>query len=472
MTAFGTWMKRRWIWIAAAAVVLVGVAWFVTHKGRPTASADPGGSAVAAPSVQLATARQGTFVVRVTAQGRIGPPAGSSAKLAFPEPGIVGAIDVHVGEAVSAGQPLVELNRAGLATAVSQARADAHAAAAGYSGGAVPSAALRTARARLVVATARLNTLRSGGEAALSTRISAQSAARQAALKVETDRANFARAQALFRGGVLATKDVEAARAQLATDEADQRAAEARVAAAGADFHAAVQQAQADVALAQSDVAAATAQAGTLGAQADSAAARLAAAELAYENGVLRAPQDGVVLAILKHPGEAVDTTTPVLEVGPLLGHDITLNVPANEARRIVVGDPATVQDLQTRGTTHGRVIAVVPAVDPTTQVSIVVVRGVPADAVSGHAVTATIVVAHESGVLIPSSAIVEDPQTGKTVVFVQQAATPTSSAPFRSQEVNVRTSDAQTAVIASGLHAGDRVAAQGGYALLAPSGG
>ena len=119
----------------------------------------------------------------------------------------------------------------------------------------------------------------------------------------------------------------------------------------------------------------------------------------------------------------------------------------------------------------NGKVTAVVPAVDPSTQVGTVIADGAPADAISGDAVTATIVIGHERGILVPSSAIVEDPETGKTVVFVRESQVKPGESGFTSRAVAVRASDVNNALIASGLRAGERVAAQGGYTLLAPSG-
>ena len=94
--------------------------------------------------------------------------------------------------------------------------------------------------------------------------------------------------------------------------------------------------------------------------------------------------------------------------------------MPADTAHRIRVGDAVTL-DTTSRQGARGRVSAVVPAIDPTTQSSTVTVSGAVIDAVPGDAVTATIVVDHRTGLLVPSSAIVQDPQTGQTVVFVQK---------------------------------------------------
>ena len=449
--------RARWWWLGGAAIAIAVVATLLAMRHQAATTADD----AAGPNVPLVTARIGDFIERVDAQGRIGPPAGSSAKVSFAQAGIVRAIDVRVGQNVSAGTPLLELDRAALAAGVRAAQADVQASGANTAGNA---ATVQSAAARLAVASDKLNTLEQGGPSALSSRIAAQSAARQAALKVDADRATVARDDQLLAAGVIAGKDADAARSQLASDEADLQSANAKVAAAGTDFQSAVKQAQADVASARSDLQAARGQTA-------SAQARLDAARIAYGNAVLTARSDGVVLAILKHPGEAVDPTTPAIEIGPALGHGVTLSVPASVARRVSAGD-AVMLHSERAGTTHGEVIAVVPAVDPATQVATVVADGAPPDAVSGDAITATITVGHLHGVVVPSSAIVQDPQTGKTVVFVQVPHPRAGDSAFSLRPVVVRASDAVNAAIGSGLRPGERVAAQGGYALLAPAGG
>ncbi len=90
----------------------------------------------------------------------------------------------------------------------------------------------------------------------------------------------------------------------------------------------------------------------------------------------------------------------------------------------------------------------------------------------SGDAVSATIVVGHLHGTIVPSGAIVQDPQSGKTVVFVQDPHPKAGDSAFRLRSVIVRAGDATTSVLSSGVHPGERIAAQGGYMLLAPAGG
>ncbi len=456
--------------VVAVVALLALLAWLVFHAGMPAPSA-PAAEAPGAdvPSVSLVVARLGSIAEIVSAQGRVGPPAGSDAKLAFAVPGLVQSVDVRVGERVVAGQTLARLDPAVLANAVAQARADDAASSATYANGSTGSSAAHTAELKLQAALAHRDGLRRGGEAALSDAIAAESARRQAALKVDTDKRALTRTQTLFAGGVSPRKDVEAARAQLDADVADQRSADAKLAAARAGYSSALRQADADLAQAQSDLASARAQGGTNAAQRDAARAKLAAAQQALASGTLRAPADGVVVSILKHAGEAADTTTPVLDVAPPFNRQITLSVPGSDVRRIAVGNAVALQLVRQHRTSQGRVVAVVPAVDPTSQASTVVVDGLPPGAIAGEAVSARITVGRAGGIVVPSSAIVTDPQTSKTVVFVR---THDPKQPFDAREVTVRTDDGHSAVLDAGVKPGERLAAQGAYDLLAPAGG
>ena len=448
--------KRMKIGFAAAlaVVVLAAVVYAVFFRhGSPDASTKDG--AAAAPNVPLATARFGEFEQRVSVQGRVGAPAGSSAKLAFAQAGLLRSVDVRVGQTVAAGDALAELDRGALGAAVVSAQGDAAAA-----------STARSAHVRVLLAQQRLATLERNGPAAQSVKIEAESAARQAALKVEADAATVLRDEQLLTAGVVAGKDVDAARAQQAADEADRRAADAKVAAAGSGLRSGLQQARADVATAIGDE-------GVARGQATAAQGRLESARISYGNGVLRAPTAGVVIGISKHAGEAVDPSAPVIEIGPALGHVVTLTVPAGVAQRIAAGNRVTMRIASHgSGSVEGTVAAVVPAVDPSTQTATVIVDGAPADAISGDAVAATIVTGRLRGVLVPSTAVVEDPQTGRTVVFVRVRPKNAGDPAFAMRDVSVRAQDASTSVLASGLQAGSPVAARGGYMLLAPAGG
>jgi multidrug efflux pump subunit AcrA (membrane-fusion protein) len=454
-------MKRRWLWVAAAVVaVVVIVLVFRAHRGAEA-------SAPAPPAVTIAYARPGVFDVRVDAQGRIGAPAGSSSSLSFAVAGTIKSIEVRVGDRVTQGQQLARLEDTTFLLAVEQARGEAQSASAIYGGGAVPSAALRSAEARVRVTHEYLQRLEAGGPAAQGARAAAVSGTSQADLKVEADRRALARAQALYAGGIAAAKDVDAARSQLAADEADARALHAK-AGEGAAGASVLAQARADYDQALADMRAAQAQVGNLAGQAQRANATLGQALSDYAKTVLRAPADGVVIRILKHPGEPADMTSPVVEIGPGAAASTTLYVPAADAHGIKIGDSVVLHLVRCCATATARVSAVVPAVDPTTQETTVVVGGMPSGAIPGDAVRGTITIDRRRGILVPTASIVQDPQTGKTLVFVRRK----DGSGFDAREVNVAGSDDKVADVANGLSAGEAVAAHGAYELLAPAGG
>ncbi len=386
---------RKWMWAGVIVVVAIAGFFLLRHKSSPDAAAQ----SEAAPSVQLATVRYGDFSVVLSEAGHVGAPAGTTSQLSFPNPGILRNVYVRVGEHISAGEPLASQDTRPLSLAAQQAAADAQAAQAQASAAAVD----------------RFST------------------------KLAVDRAAVARAQRLYAAGVVAVKDVEAARAQLDADLADAKSAGANRTAAQAQ------------------------------AQSASVKAELANTDLA--RGTLTSPVDGVVTAINKRPGEPVDPTTPVISVGPPQQREATLQVPSADAAQITVGDPAKLHIAGVEASSAGRVLAVVPAIDPSTQAATVVVSGVPANAVGGNAVQADITVSNVHGLLVPQSAIVQDPQSGDNVVFVQQRQKD-GSIKFAQRTVSIAHEDGKTAQLSAGVSPGQKVAAQGAFELLAPAGG
>jgi hypothetical protein len=141
------------------------------------------------------------------------------------------------------------------------------------------------------------------------------------------------------------------------------------------------------------------------------------------------------------------------------------------DARRVQPGDAVTMTAADSGRGGHGRVRAVVPSVDPSTQTTVVTVTGAPPGTVSGDAVAATIDVGERQGIVIPTSAIVEDPENGSSIVFVSER-TAEGTQRFVPREITIEGGDDNRTLVRAGLHAGDRVAVQGAFDLLAPSGG
>lgn len=267
----------------------------------------------------------------------------------------------------------------------------------------------------------------------------AQSQIDRVSTKLAVDRAAVRREQSLYTAGVAPLKDVQAAQAQLAADQADAQGARTQIASAQA--------------------------------QALSAQDRAAIAQRDLNNGTLRATTDGVVTAIYKRPGEAVDTSTPVIAIGPSRTGEVTLDVTAADAARIRTGDPVRFTVPGTRLTSNGRIGGVSPVIDPATQTATVTAIGFPTGAPAGSAVQATIDVSRARGIVVPQSAVVQDPQSGKTLVFVQTREK-NGTMKFEERTVTVEANNGSQALISSGLRPGERIASQGGFALLAPAAG
>jgi HlyD family secretion protein len=401
--------KRRSRWVAAIASAAIGLGVAAHLLVHPPATAPP----AATPAVATATVRYGDYDVVLTETGSVGAPTGTTTQVAFPIAGILRSIDVRVGQRVEAGTLLAELRTRKLALDARQASAEAAAAEANYAGGAVPQARLQAARAD----------------------------AQAVRERVAVDRDRVLREERLFRAGVAALKTVESARARLASDRA-----------------AAV--------VARANARAAASQGKALAAHVAAAQARSAAARQLLSQAKLYAPTPGVVTAIFKRPGEAADMTEPVLAIGPPQS-EATLAVPAVDARQIHPADPVSLH-VDGLPRSRGRVTAIVPAVDPQTQSATIVVDGVPRGAVAGMSVQADITVAHVHGLLIPQSAIVEDPESGSTLVFVSHSQ-PHEPAKFAAVKVDVVHENGTVADVRSGLHPGERIAAQGAFSLLAP---
>lgn len=387
-------MRRRYWYYVGGALVIGIVAWFVAHRGGSTAAPPE-----VNPAVALATVREGGFTVVLDEGGFIGSPTAGTSQLAFANSGVLRAVYVRVGDRISAGEPLAALDLQPLALAAESAQADARAASAS----------------------------------------AAAAAVNRYQLRVEADRSAAARSERLYRAGVVALKDVEDARATLATDSADAQSAGAQRMAAQA--------------------------------QAAGAAAKAALAQSDLDRATLRSPSDGIVTAILHRPGEPVDPTTAVVIIGPNAQNEATLRVPSSDAAQVQIGD---VVDLAITGLTlhaAGRVTAVVRALDPSTQTATVIVGGIPPGASAGAAVRARIAVARVDGLLVPQSAIVGDPQSGNDLVFLQQRQKD-GSLKFTQSIVTVEHENGTTALVSTGLKPGERIASQGAFELLAPAGG
>lgn len=276
-----------------------------------------------------------------------------------------------------------------------------------------------------------------GSDARAAAATAAMASVDRTSVKLRVDRTELSRQERLYRAGVVARRDVDSAQATVAADLAESQSARHSIAAAQAASSAA-------------------------GAHAQAAAYDLA-------RTVLRAPSSGVVTGIFVQPGASADATTAVVAVTPEATGLATLDTPAADAARISIGDRVRAQ--AGGRTFDARVAGVAPAVNPATGLAVVSIAGVPAGLPAGTPIDARIVVARVRGLVVPRSAIVVDPQNGNTLVFVQ-ASDGRGGQRFLARVVRIDVQNDATVRIAAGLHAGERVAAQGAVDLLAPGGG
>jgi cobalt-zinc-cadmium efflux system membrane fusion protein len=253
-------------------------------------------------------------------------------------------------------------------------------------------------------------------------------------VKLHADEAELARQKRLYGAGIVALRDVQAAQTALAADRADAQSARAQLAQAHA--------------------------------QSLSANAHAASASYDVSRTTLYAPAAGTVVGIFVQPGEMVDTMTPAVAVASTRQGLATLDVPVSDLPRVASGDPVHLRSGAQRW--EGRVQGVAPAVDPATGLAILSVSGIPPGIASGTPIDATVVVGQAYGVVIPRAAVVEDPQSGARLVFVQTRDAK-GTLRFVARHVAVDVENADRVRVTAGLRAGERVAAQGAIDLLVP---
>ncbi len=355
-------MNKTIIAILALAA-LIAFAGCANHPGgsnEPDRQAAPAATTDAnrnQPPVQTAVVRYEAVPLIVTGYGAVQGGPNSKAALAFPEAGRIAQVDVNVGDRVSAGQTLAQLDSVGFRAATAEASAQVASAHANYDKAV---ALTQGSSTQLVVAQAQLRRQ----EQLLKLGIASQS-------EVDAAKATVAAAQAQLgvrgAGAQAQPPDVEAARA-------------------------AIQQAQAALAAAEQNVAYTT----------------------------LTAPFSGVVTARLHNDGESVDPSTPVIEIAKDTNVVFTAQFAPADAERIQVGDRAAVVAQSGGKRSEGNVVAINPnQSDPSRQVDILIRLSSGGIAFGPGAYgTASVRVGSHGGLVVPKGAVVSDPTTGSNQVF------------------------------------------------------
>lgn len=236
-----------------------------------------------------------------------------------------------------------------------------------------------------------------------------------AAAEAEAARAALAREERLFKAGVTARQDFEAARAATARANAEASAARAKVAAYGSP--------------------------GPSG------------------QATVRSPIAGIVTGVQVGPGGFVTQGGPVAEVANPSQVEVVFNASAEAAAKLRVGAP-----LRVIGPDGSEASAVIVGVAPLAQdaTGAAVVRGRPSGGILTPGAAVSAVVATQGGgyPAIPAEAV----QTleGRLVVFIAEAGG------FRAHPVTPGRTGAGMTEIVAGLAGGERIAGRGAFVLKA----
>ena len=374
-------------------------------------------------AVQTEPLRRMPLQGTVSATGQVVPDAGGQATLAFPTEGQIASVNVNVGDRVSAGEVLASLDSRIASSAIEQAQAD-----------------VAAAQANLAKAQARARPQEFAQN-------SAQVQAAQA--KAQASKAELDRQKALAHVGISSQRDLQQAQADYQSALTDLRVAQQQ----GSILQAGPRPQDVDVA-----------RSAVLQAQAALSAAQTKASLLN-----LVAPFDGIVTQRLKNPGETVDPTIPVIAMINPNRTVVDVQISQDQADLIRVGDAARLAVDGVDRSISGSVIAVSPALGQEPRPMTVRIKPAGGSLTPGAAVKATIVVRTVAGAfVVPDSAVVKDPETGNTVLYVARGMGRYRRVPVQI----VLEAGNRTAIAATGLQPGVLIVTQGAYELLPFAGG
>jgi cobalt-zinc-cadmium efflux system membrane fusion protein len=183
-------------------------------------------------------------------------------------------------------------------------------------------------------------------------------------------------------------------------------------------------------------------------------------AETQRERARVKAPIAGTVVRVLRRAGELVDGTsaTPLAELADPSAMELRADAPAADLVKLTDGMPAEVRlDALPDAPLAGQILAVSPAVDPTTSLGWVrLTFGNEPRVRLGLAGTASITLAQRGPVVtVPPSAVRRGAE-GTEEVLVCDGSGKDAKAKVKAVKIGARHDDAVE--IASGLAAGERV--------------
>lgn len=292
-------IKRKWLYAAAALVAIAAAGW----AARPL---------LLGPEVSVATVARREVVQTVVASGRVETPL--RVDIGSQVTGAIAAIPVAEGQAVQAGQILIELDHAEAAAAVEQARA------------------------AVAQAEARLRQLRQ-----LSLPV-AQQSVRQAAANLGTAKRQYQRSEELFARGFVGQAALDEARRSLAIADSQYASASLQARSMAEDGS--------DLLMARATLDQAR------------AALRVAQSRLGYTT--IRAPVAGVLIARSAERGDVVQPGKVLMVLSPHGRTQLVVQIDEKNFALVRVGQPALASaDAFPDDRFVARLAYINPAVDP-----------------------------------------------------------------------------------------------------------
>lgn len=364
--------------------------------------------------VTAQAAKIGTLVSTFGLTGTIVP--ARQGNLASVISGTVRDVNVQIGDRVTAGQVLVQIDDSTLQAQLSQDEA---------------TLAEAQARLRQESATNRGN--------ALTTSSSLQSAQ----VAYDTALANNQRNESLFRQGYISQQAIDQSRSELAAAAAALRSAQ--VAAQNASMSSGqTSAAQADLASMQAAV------------SADSAAVENVQTQIAQ--AAVRAPFDGIVTQRNVDPGSLASPGTPLVQVSQLDPAYVNVGIPDSDLQYVRAGSDATVSvDALSGRSWHGAVDHLNAAAGQGTLTYLARISLPNPDTAlkAGMVANVTFIAAHKSGVLIVPRGAIASTDNGNVVYVVDKG-----KAKMRPVTVGLQAQDSAQ-ISGAGISAGTLVITQ-----------
>ncbi|MEQ8174961.1 MAG: efflux RND transporter periplasmic adaptor subunit [Syntrophomonadaceae bacterium] len=360
--------------------------------------------------VDMAKVTQTQLVEKVPASGKI---VAADKEVLFSEAsGMVKAVHVRLGEAVKAGQVLIELSVPNAQEKLAQARAD------------------------LARSEADLARARSGGKS--SEVVAAEAALAQARSDYRSDEDAFKRAAVLYEQGAMSRVDYDKAQFDFENSQAS------------------LEKAESDLRRAQDE---APAKLRSYEAALESARLHLESMERLIEGQGLICPRDGQVLSISVSPGDMVNELSPILSISSMDKLLIEGSVPEAEASKIKPGQKVQISgnafsDVKYQGRVKEVGLEVLEPekaqADSSNSLPIIVEIENPGSLLPGYTIDMDITTAEENTLIVPVEALVEKDE-GRSVWLVKNGT---------AQLVPVTTgiSDGLTIQIKSGLELDNQV--------------